>query len=107
MTNADSSNIKQEVDEISQGIIAKVTKHANGDDRLRLRLLREIAEVNSRHRERIMAARDDAAKRLREAGVPMIEIAGEAGVTDSYLARRVISNGSKRIKPRRQQRPDE
>jgi hypothetical protein len=107
VTEIDSRKVQQEVDAISKGIIDRITEIAGDDDRLLLRLLRPVAEVNSQHKERIMSVRDDAAKRLREAGVPMVEIADEAGVTDSYLFRQVIKRGSKRIKPRRRQRPAE
>lgn len=104
-----NSVLSREADDLSQELIAKIVAEAGGDDRALLRLLADNSEVTKRHQDRLIAARDDAARRLRDAGVPMIDIAEDAGVTDSYLSRRVIKNGATRIldrtKPRRRRRP--
>ena len=91
-----STPLGLEADDRSMWVIKNIVDEADGDDRKLLRLLAENATVTKRHKERIEAARDAAARRLRDAGVPMIEIADEASVTDSYLSRRLIQKGASR-----------
>lgn len=94
--NVLSTPLGREADDRSMQVIAEIAEKAGEDDRLLLRLLAENAVVTRQHKERLEAARDAAAARLRDAGVPMIAIADDAGVTDSYLARRVIKKGAAR-----------
>lgn len=98
--NVVSSFLGKKAEELSTDIVTEIIKEADGDDYRLLDLLRENAEITKRHQEEIWDTRDAAAKRLRDAGVPMTEIAGWAGVADSYLSRRLIEKGAKRIMDR-------
>lgn len=91
-----NTDLGQVADSISIDMVNKLKHEADGDDYKLLDLLKENAEITKEHLERVWAARDEAAQRLRDAGVPMTEIADWAGVADSFLARRLIGAGGKR-----------
>lgn len=91
-----NTDLGQAADGISVDMVDRLKQEADGDDYKLLDLLKENAEITKRHQERVWSARDEAAQRLRDAGVPMTEIADWAGVADSYLARRLIGAGGKR-----------
>lgn len=93
-----STSLGRDADDLSIEIINRIVEAAGDDDLLKLKLLAENAAITKAHKERVETARDEAARRLRDAGVPMIDIADTAGVTDSYLSRRLISKGASRRK---------
>lgn len=79
--------------EHSEGWIAQMDGVADGDDELRVRMVAAHLALVEEHADRMRDYRDDAAARLREAGVPMTRIAKLARVNDSALARRLFKRG--------------
>lgn len=88
----------------SEWYLAQIVEEAGADDEKLLRLLAQAMEETEEHAERIRNIRDDAARRLREKGLPMQRIAKLAGVTDSALARRILNAGATRRVDRRRRR---
>lgn len=104
--------VDKEADEISTQFIAFLVKQATdaaarhptatpetiaeAQKRELLRLVDIGLKASERHQGRLRTLRLDTAKELRDAGVPMTEIAAEANVNDSYLSRQILADGGKR-----------
>lgn len=76
--------------------LAAIEEAAGDDLPCRLALLAEELALVGSYLARIEEARDDAVEALREAEWPMGRIATIAGVSDSYLSRRMIRRGARR-----------
>jgi len=66
------------------------------DPHERLRVSARLVRDAEAHLRRCRAERLAAAGDLRDAGVAMATIATAAGVTDSYLTRKLLENGASR-----------
>lgn len=91
-------------EELSLEFIEYLQKEADGDPESLLRLLDAALEASRRHQGRLKALRLEAAKEMRDAGVPMKEIAKAANVNDSYLSRQILADGGTRRSDRTRQR---
>lgn len=85
-----------EIDEIIQTNLNAMIAEAGGDDEALLRMATRELTYCVRYRDLVEEVRDMTAARLRRRGVPMTQIANIAGVSDSYLSRRLIRNGATR-----------
>lgn len=88
--------VDREVEEISTEFIDRLVKRADGDSKVLLQLVSVALRASEEHQDRLKAIRLEKAKHLRDAGVPMTEIAEAAGVNDSYISRLLIQAGSQR-----------
>lgn len=91
-------------DELSQEFIDDVMKAAGDSEKDALRLIADAIQASQRHEKRLQDLRLNLAQRMRDAGVPMTEIAEAAKVNDSYLARKLIAAGAVRRNDRRRRR---
>jgi replication-associated recombination protein RarA len=104
VNDLEPGTVRKKADEISQEYIEFLTKLADGDPQKLLSLLDTGLKASKRHQDRLKALRLQTVKDLRDAGVPMIEIAAAANVNDSYLARLVIADGGARRNDRTRRR---
>lgn len=89
--------IEREADERSVAFVQQLRDEAKGDLFAELELLDVGLQASKRHSDRMKARRLEIVKKLRNDGIPMTEIASAANMNDSYLARKVIADGGKRI----------
>jgi hypothetical protein len=95
VTDAGRLVIVEDVKVTSAAVLAALVEQAESDEEAVRAYSAHIRCVES-HLESVRELRDDAAARLRTAGMPMVRLAALAGVSDSHLTRRILANGGKR-----------
>lgn len=99
---AKNSATGRDARKMSREWVERLVADAGGDDEALLRLCAEHLHLVEEHADAVRTLRDEAARRERGRGTPMVRIAKMAGVTDSALSRRILGAGDTRRVDRRQ-----